>query len=108
MASFSCSRVEEGGTASTVSLCIHAPTGAVLLSLSSPAPLAVFSQVEARLLRDEVHGVTVELQSRQLALTKLQRKHETLLLKGRTQDGAPLLFGGRRHGVRCSEPGGEV
>ncbi|EFN56849.1 hypothetical protein CHLNCDRAFT_144442 [Chlorella variabilis] len=45
------------------------------------------SEGEARLLRDEVHRVALELQARQLALQKLRRKHETLVLKGRCQDG---------------------
>jgi hypothetical protein len=44
-------------------------------------------QGEERLLRDELHRVALELQSRKLALQKLQRKHDTLRLKGRSQDG---------------------
>ncbi|KAL4443384.1 hypothetical protein ABPG75_011121 [Micractinium tetrahymenae] len=44
-------------------------------------------QNEARLLRDEVRRLTLELNSRRQALEKLQRKRETLLLKGRGQDG---------------------
>ncbi|PRW50762.1 flagella associated isoform B [Chlorella sorokiniana] len=44
-------------------------------------------QNEARLLRDEVRCVTLELQARQLSLSKLQKKHEALVLKGRGQDG---------------------
>jgi hypothetical protein len=44
-------------------------------------------QGEARLLRDEVHRVTVELRERQLALTKLRGKHEALVFKGRGQEG---------------------
>ena len=44
-------------------------------------------QGESRLLRDQVHRVTVELRERQLALTKLRSKHEALVLKGRGQEG---------------------
>lgn len=44
-------------------------------------------QNEARLLRDEVHRLTAELNGRRQALEKLQRKHQTLVMKGRGQDG---------------------
>lgn len=55
--------------------------------LPPPTPPTHAPQGEARLLRDEVHRVALELQARQLALQKLRRKHETLVLKGRCQDG---------------------
>ena len=48
-------------------------------------------QGESRLLREEVHRVTVELRERQLALTKLRSKHEALVLKGRGQEGERAL-----------------
>ena len=50
-------------------------------------PLMLCVQGEARLLREEVHRVPVELRERQLALTKLRSKHESLMLKGRGQEG---------------------
>lgn len=45
------------------------------------------AQGEARLLRDEVHRLTLELRERQLALEKLRAKYETLAAKSRAPDG---------------------
>jgi hypothetical protein len=53
----------------------------------SPSYINAKLQGEARLLKDEVHRVASELQARQLVLQKLRRKHETLVLKRRCQDG---------------------
>ena len=72
------------------------------------APLALppllTPQGEARLLRDEVRRLSLELQGRTLALQKLQRKYDALALKGRGQDGAPGA-GRRPVAVGCSPPG---
>ena len=59
-----------------------------LASLLSP-------QNEARLLREEVHRLTLELRERQLAISRLQAKHETLVAKGRGAEGG---WGGSRCG----------
>ncbi|GAB4818571.1 hypothetical protein N2152v2_005617 [Parachlorella kessleri] len=47
-------------------------------------------QGESRLLRDEVHRLTLELKERQQALDKLRNKYETLMTKARTPDGEEL------------------
>ena len=45
------------------------------------------TQGESRLLRDEVHRLTMELKERQQALDKLKNKYETLMMKAKTPDG---------------------
>ena len=71
-------------------------------------PVRPCLQGESRLLRDEVHRLTLELRERQLALEKLRAKYETLAARSRTADGGGAalpslqLFVGRQRAARFS------
>lgn len=74
--------------------CLHGPGRLPVSSVCTPeSPLESLcspAQGESRLLREEVHRLTLELRERQGVLEKLRVKYETLRAKARTEDGEGL------------------